>query len=170
MAVTVTSPTISASIGDTWYTNGNVGIQVAGNTPKLQFNTTLTQGSSQGNIQKQVCVQPGSVSNGSPYVLNLITGTDPATGGIPNFTAVSRVMFQNLSNTPGQNLVLGGGSDSIFGSDQYTAYAGSISTDLGAIVISNPAEWNVLSSSAFNVTVTCVSGTSVQFALFILGR
>lgn len=113
-----------------------------------------------------------NVVNGTPWVLDVTNLTDAA-GNTVTFGHVNYFEAFNLSTTATDNIVVGtSGSNPLFGTDQITANANALNTNLFA---SGTARWLDLgvgypvSGSAKNVQIASAAGTVPVFVI-IAGR
>ena len=117
---------------------------------------SVSIGSSAGQVQRSYSA-PISVVSGTPFTLNLISGLDPS-GAALGFSELVLWLLENDSVTTGQNLVLGGGTHPVLGSDQATVFPG-ISPSVGVGFGFNPVGWTVTGGSTDTLTITAATGT-----------
>ena len=102
-----------------------------------------------------------SVASGTPYTLNLLTGPD-ALGGTMGATELVGWMVINTAGAGAGNLVVGGGTHPVMGSDQVTLVPGDYIQKVSTITGNT-----VTGSSSDTLTITSSSGTVTgQLVLF----
>lgn len=162
MSTTLTALTLLQKIA-TAQTSGS-GIGLVGASASFAPTINMTIGNLVNQAQIVAAVQ-GSVTNGTPYTLNLITGNDQF-GNALGMAHLMGIFVANQSIVSGQDLTIGGGTHSALGSDAYTCQAnGGITTNLWQ----NPG-LTVTGSSTDTITIVVASGTAVPFQLLLLGR
>jgi hypothetical protein len=122
---------------------------------------TLAQGSSSGQVQAGTIILLSIVS-GTPYILNLLTGLD-VLGNALNLTTL--VGFQlTITSSGSGTLTVGGGTDPVLGTDQYTCQAG------GTLQTVQPGTgFPVVTSASQNLQIVSSSGT-ITAILTLFGR
>lgn len=118
----------------------------------------LAEGSGAGQVQI-VFAETITVVSGTPLVIDLYAGSeDPLNNA---FAAADMVawLLENDSVTTGQNLVAGGGTHPVMGSDQVTVYPNAGAGGPGCNGGCNPAGWPIVSGSSDKFTVTAATGT-----------
>ena len=155
---TVNTPSISATA--TSYTNA---LQIATDAPAVQAAISAALGSTAGNCNARFAMAL-SIANGTPYTINLLSGSDQ----YGNTIAMVHACFfyvVNLSTTTAQILTVGGGTHPVMGSDQATVYPNGGHWYTGQ---PNPG-FSVVTSSSDTLTITNASGTCPA-NLIVLGR
>nr|WP_294515918.1 hypothetical protein [uncultured Rhodopila sp.] len=159
MSTTLTSP--SASFGMRFNLQSGTAPAISGATISQSITPTLAAGSSSGQVQLGTIINI-SVVNGTPYTLNLISGTDVLGNALGLATFVG---FQlTITSSGGGVLVVGGGTHPVMGTDQITTQTG------GTIQTVQPGTgWAVVSSTSDTLQITSSSGT-ITAVLTLFGR
>jgi hypothetical protein len=112
-----------------------------------------------------VCLsQPFTVTAGTPFTVNLVTGLDPL-GNALSMSAVVAVLVENDSTIAAQTLTVGGGPNAALGADQYTCQANG-----GVVLMYNPGiGYAVVAGRSDTLQVTVAAGTA-SGKLTALGR
>lgn len=160
---TITNPTVYAAIKFR-LTQGAITSQISQSVPGA-----YTVGNTAGmfpisNVNISVTLT-GTVAHGSPLVLNLLSILDPQ-GNTVTFASVMAVIVQNSGIL--YKVVVGAGTNPVFGSDQQTIIRG------GVALMGSPEGVAVVASSTQNLTLTApdssaTGANAVAFTLTIIG-
>jgi hypothetical protein len=141
------------------------GLQAASGNAAVQAAIALVTGAQSSQINISWAEQI-SVTSGTPFTLNLISGGDSVYGNTMSMTHLVCLYFINLSTVAGQTFTVGAGTHPAMGSDQGTAFPNN-----GHFWVCQPGPSYVLGAGANDtITVTVAAGTAVQGILALAGR
>lgn len=147
------------------------GLDRIGNlSPSLLSSLGLTLGNSAGQVN-QAYPHTLAITSGTPYTINLSTGTDQA-GNTIGMVHVAMVLVVNLSTTTGQDFTIGGGTDPVLGTDQLTCKAAAITPGSPnvATFLDQQTGYSVVASTSDTLKIVVAAGTAVPGAIIVLGR
>lgn len=174
MATTVSSANISITISAALSViNAASTASNTGANPNLSMTPSITVGSSAGQVNIATCLST-SVTSGSPYTINLISGNDQL-GNAMAMVHFCGFVLVNYSTVSGNNLVWGVGTHPAMGAVDtgtvYPAVAGISSNgyNFGCNFYLNPGWGALVAATNDTFTITAAAGTS-NFSLFLFGR
>lgn len=113
-----------------------------------------------------------AITSGTPVVIDLNTLTNPD-GTACNFTDILYVGFLNSSQTPGEDLVIGGGTNpviSIWGSGNLTLLANPSGVAVFEIATAAATGYAINASTAHTFRLSVAAGTAVEISYVLLGH
>jgi hypothetical protein len=165
MSVTLTVPQVSGSLTATLASTAGKN---SSNTTKIDNSTatSLTVGSSAGQVNKVYDATITIASSGSPATIDLTAAPDPQ-GNAQNFAVVNAIKLTGVSVTPGEDITPFGGTNGLFATGTQKVIAGttpgSLTLDFGTTGVTVDGTHKI-------ITLTSAAGTNVQVYVSILGR
>lgn len=162
MASALTSPKVGLSL--TCNLTGGVAPAIASCPVNHTISPTIAASSAAGGADL-VYATAGTVTSGTPVVIDLTTGLTDPLGVALVFAHVVAIMVTNDSTTVGQTLTVGGGTNPILASESDPVQANG-----GGFVVVAPNPGFTVDSTHKTLQVLVAAGTSVPYKLTVLGR
>lgn len=167
MATTLTGPSASVNIRATLTNSASAPQAPVGSSLNHTPNINLVAGVAAGNVNCTIS-KAFTVTNGSPLVINVSSALDPI-GNAAVMVHVIAVLVENDSVTTGQDFTVGGGTDPVMGTDQFTVQSNSTGQGGAGFVCNTSPGYVYNVSTANSVTITVAAGTAVPGRITILG-
>jgi hypothetical protein len=170
---TILNPSLSLTLNcGISLVNAQSAIGTISQNGNITVTPSLTVGAAAGNVNVWAAIV-GTVTSGTPYTLNLLTGADMI-GNTLGIVHCCGIYVQNQSVTSGQILEVGVGTNPVMGAsrafDVYPAVTGTPTVyNTNGVMYLNPG-YTVTASTSDTLTITAAAGTAVPFILTVFGR